>query len=77
MFTLKCFCSKEAILCNQEVACFVISLAVVPEGRDGTVWTDFELLRKLASGTPPRIQSTGGKVAWFLLMTLDLGAKRW
>jgi len=41
MFTLKCFCSREAILCNQEVACFVISVAVALEGRGGTVWTDF------------------------------------
>lgn len=41
MFTLQCFCSREAILCNQEVACFVISIAASPEGRDGTVWTDF------------------------------------
>lgn len=34
-------------------------------------------LRKLASGTPPEIRSTSGKVACFPLMTLDLGAKRW
>lgn len=33
--------------------------------------------RKLASGTLLEIQPTSGKVAWFPLMTLDLGAKRW
>lgn len=32
--------------------------------------------RKFVSDTPPEIQSTSGKVAWFPLMTLDLGAKR-
>lgn len=40
MFALKCFCSREAIPRNQEAACFAISVAVIPEGKDGTVWTD-------------------------------------
>lgn len=47
MFTLKCFCSRAAILCNQEVACFVISITVALERRDGTVWTGFGSIKEI------------------------------
>lgn len=63
-FALKCFCSSEAILCNQEVACFVISVALAPP-REGMALSGQTLdpPRKLAAGTLPEFQSAGGKVA--------------
>lgn len=70
--TLKCCCSREAIARSQEVACFIIRIAVAPKGRDGTVWAGLDLPRALGPGTPPRIWSMVEKLP---LMMWDFAAK--